>query len=83
MPVELRLPWTQRREEWREIGVQINGAKLAEDALQDLEQLAAAQLAPSASRCEAFPNRVSQRLSRRRPRFGVARSSRRAAIEVR
>ena len=39
---ELRQRWTQRRDEWRRLGVQVDGAKLAEEILAELEQLDAA-----------------------------------------
>jgi len=39
---ELRQAWTNRRDEWRKLGVQVDGARLAEEVLAELEQLAAA-----------------------------------------
>ena len=39
---ELLLSWTQRRDEWRKLGVQVDGAKLAAEILAELEQLATA-----------------------------------------
>ena len=36
---ELRRQWIQRRDEWRRLGVQVDGAKLAEEILAELEQL--------------------------------------------
>src|SRR5687767_9844452 len=37
---ELRNAWTQRRDEWRRFGVQVDGAKLCEAILNDLDELA-------------------------------------------
>jgi hypothetical protein len=39
---ELRRQWVQRRDEWRRLGVQLDGAKLAEEVIAELEQLDAA-----------------------------------------
>ena len=39
---ELRARWVQRRDEWRRLGVHVDGAKLCEDVLADLEALDAA-----------------------------------------
>jgi hypothetical protein len=39
---ELRQHWTHRRDEWRRLGVQVDGAKLADEILAELEQLDAA-----------------------------------------
>jgi hypothetical protein len=36
---ELRQQWTHRRDEWRRLGVTVDGAKLAEEILADLEGL--------------------------------------------
>ena len=36
---ELRARWTERRDEWRRLGVQVDGAKLAEEVLADLEKV--------------------------------------------
>jgi hypothetical protein len=36
---ELRAAWTHRRDEWRKLGVQVDGAKLADEILAELEQL--------------------------------------------
>ena len=37
---ELRALWMNRRDEWRLLGVQVDGAKLCEAILEDLDQLA-------------------------------------------
>jgi len=39
---ELRRTWVQRRDEWRRLGVQVDGAKLCEEILSDLAGLDAA-----------------------------------------
>jgi hypothetical protein len=39
---ELRQAWTQRRDEWRRLGVHVDGARVAEEILEELEQLEAA-----------------------------------------
>jgi hypothetical protein len=39
---ELRSTWTHRRDEWRKLGVQVDGARLAEEVLAGLDQLAGA-----------------------------------------
>jgi hypothetical protein len=39
---ELRRHWAQRRDEWRKLGVQVDGAKLADEILEELEHLASA-----------------------------------------
>ena len=36
---ELRAAWTERRDEWRRLGVQVDGAKLCEELLRDLDEL--------------------------------------------
>ena len=36
---ELRRQWIQRRDEWRRLGVHVDGARVAEEILADLEQL--------------------------------------------
>jgi hypothetical protein len=36
---ELRRQWTQRRDEWRRLGVTVDGAKLCEEFLGDLESV--------------------------------------------
>src|SRR3954453_23038027 len=36
---ELRLAWTERRDEWRRLGVSVDGAKLCEEVLADLGAL--------------------------------------------
>lgn len=36
---ELRQTWAQRRDEWRRLGVSVDGARVAEEILGDLESL--------------------------------------------
>src|SRR5262245_16778256 len=38
---ELLKAWTHRRDEWRKLGVQVEGARVAEEVLAELEQLEA------------------------------------------
>ena len=38
-PSELRARWHQRRDEWARLGVQLDGAKLADEVLADLDAL--------------------------------------------
>jgi hypothetical protein len=38
-PAELRAKWQHRRDEWRRLGVSVNGAAMADEVLADVEQL--------------------------------------------
>jgi len=37
---DIRQAWAERREEWRRLGVYVNGAKLCDDFLADLDRMA-------------------------------------------
>jgi hypothetical protein len=36
---DLRRRWTHRRDEWRRLGIQVDGGKLCEEILADIEAL--------------------------------------------
>src|SRR5688572_20403250 len=63
---ELRQAWTHRRDEWRKLGVQVDGARVAEEILTELEQLAAADadelltLTDAARECGMHPDSIGR-----------------------